>query len=79
MDEKTLQEIARRTGGRYFHARDAEGLVEVYREIDRLERTEITELRYMRYQEHYAGFVLAALCLIALAGLASGTLLRRLP
>jgi len=79
MDEKTLQEIARRTGGRYFHARDAEGLVEVYREIDRLERTEITELRYMRYEEHYAGFVLAALCLIALAGLASGTLLRRLP
>lgn len=79
MDEKTLQEIAQRTGGRYFHARDAEGLTETYRAIDRLERTEITELRYMRYQEHYAGFVLAALALIALAGLTSGTLLRRLP
>jgi Ca-activated chloride channel family protein len=79
MDEKTLQEIARRTGGRYFHARDAEGLAATYREIDRLERTEITELRYMRYREYYAGFVVTALTLLALAGLASGTVLRRLP
>jgi Ca-activated chloride channel family protein len=79
MDERTLQEIARHTGGRYFHARDAEGLAAVYREIDRLERSEITELRYLRYREHYAGFVIAALVLIALAGLASGTALRRLP
>jgi Ca-activated chloride channel family protein len=79
MDEKTLQAIAERTGGSYFHARDVEGLAETYQAIDRLERTEITELRYMRYQEHYTWFVVAALVLIALAGLASGTLLRRLP
>lgn len=79
MDEQTLREIARRTGGTYFHARDAEGLAETYRAIDRLERTEISETRYMSYREHYAGFALAALVLIALAGLAAGTLLRRLP
>ncbi len=79
MDEKTLQEIAQRTGGTYFHARDAEGLAATYRAIDDLECTKITEVRYLRYREHYAGFALAALVLIALAGLASGTLLRRLP
>jgi len=79
MDERTLQEIARRTGGVYFHARDAEGLVATYRAIDRLERTEITEVRYLRHRERYAGFSLAALILIALAGLTFGTLLRRLP
>ncbi|MCB2263870.1 MAG: VWA domain-containing protein [Candidatus Thiosymbion ectosymbiont of Robbea hypermnestra] len=79
MDEKTLREIARRTGGAYFHAQDAKGLTETYRAIDRLERTKITESRYLRYREHYAGFALAALVLIALAGLTAGTLLRRLP
>jgi len=79
MDEKTLREIAQRTGGTYFQARDAAGLAATYRAIDRLERTRITEVRYLRYREHYAGFALAVLVLIALAGLASGTLLRRLP
>jgi len=79
MDEKTLREIAQRTGGAYFHAQDAEGLIATYRAIDRLERTKLTEVRYLRYREHYAGFALAALVLIALAGLTSGTLLRRLP
>ncbi|MCP4700046.1 MAG: VWA domain-containing protein [Gammaproteobacteria bacterium] len=79
VDEKTLQEIAKRTGGRYFHARDEDGLVETYREIDRMERSEITEIHYLQYHEHYASFVAAALILIALAVLAGGTYLRRLP
>lgn len=79
IDEQTLRDIAERTGGRYFHARDAAALAEVYAEIDRLERSEITEVRYLQYREHYAGFVGASLALLALAALASGTFLRRLP
>ena len=68
-----------RTGGKYFHARDADGLKEVYKEIDELERSEITEIRYLQYREHYSVFVLAALILIAASLLSSGTVLRRLP
>lgn len=79
MDERTLERIAERTGGRYFHARDAEGLREVVAEIDRLERSELSEIRYLEYELHYAVFVGAALALIALSGLLSGTWLRRLP
>jgi len=79
IDEETLEQIAARTGGRYFHARDAEGLEQVYKEIDRLERTEITELRYLQFEEHYASLVTAALALMAAALLLSSTLLRRLP
>lgn len=79
IDEVTLQEIAERTGGRYFHARDAEGLKEVYKEIDSLEHSEITEIRYMQYREHYDVFVLIALILIVIASFAGGTVLRRLP
>ncbi len=79
IDEKTLQAIAQRTGGRYFHATDAEGLARVVKEIDALERTDVTEIRYLEYEEHYAGFVGAALLCIALSGLLGGTVLRRLP
>ncbi len=79
LDEKTLEAIAERTGGRYFRADSATSLAEVYAEIDRLERREITEVRYLQYAEHYAGFAVASLVCVALAGLASGTLFRRLP
>ena len=79
IDERTLEDIAERTGGRYFHATDAEALAAVVEEIDQLERSEITEVRYLEYEYHYAGFVIAALVLIGVAGVASGSFLRRLP
>ncbi|MFN2424989.1 MAG: VWA domain-containing protein [Candidatus Binatia bacterium] len=79
MDEETMKKIADATGGRYFHARNAEGLAEVYAEIDRLERTEVTEVRYLQYREHFPALVQAGIGLIALAALASATFLRRLP
>ncbi len=79
IDEKTLQAIAERTGGRYFHAANANALGDVIAEIDRLERTELTEVRYLQYEHHYAGFVVGALGLIATAALLSGSALRRLP
>ena len=79
MDEQTLMEIAERTGGRYFNAKSAQGLLETYDEIDALERTEVSEIRYLQYREHYPLFVLLALALIAIASLAGGTVLRRLP
>ena len=79
LDEKTLQEIAARIGGRYFHAASSKGLTEVYREIDTLERTEISEIRYLQYSEHYDGFVAAALSCIGLAAVLGSSVLRRFP
>ncbi len=79
LDEKTLQEIAQRTGGRYFHAASSEGLEEVYREIDELERTQITEVRYLQYSEHYDRWVVASLGCIGVAALLGNTVLRRFP
>ncbi len=37
LDEKTLAEIAKMTGGQYFRARDTAGLAAIYQDIDRLE------------------------------------------
>ncbi len=79
IDEELLRDIAHHTGGRYYRVTNAEGLSEVYREIDRLERTKVNEIRYLQYTEHYGSFVLTALSLIATATVLSGTFLRRLP
>lgn len=40
LDEKTLQEIAEKTGGRYFRARDTEQLEQIYQILDELEPIE---------------------------------------
>lgn len=79
IDEVALQEIAEKTGGRYFRATDKDSLAGIYAEIDRLERTKISEVRYLRYTEHYQALVLAALGLMAAAAVAKGSLFRTLP
>lgn len=38
IDEKTLQNIAKRTGGKYFRATDENALSEIYSEIDAMEK-----------------------------------------
>jgi len=40
LDEDTLRSIAEQTGGRYFRARDAEGLEKIYEILDELEPVE---------------------------------------
>jgi len=79
LDERTLEAIAERTGGQYFHADNLEALGRVYEEIDALERSEIVEIRYMQYEEFYAIFAGAALLLIIASTLIAQSVLRRLP
>jgi len=52
-DEKTLTEIARKTGGRYFRARDTAALAEIYSLLDRLEPVEGEEEIYRPVTELY--------------------------
>jgi len=53
IDEKALQNVAERTGGRYFRARDTRELAGIYAEIDRIEPTaragEVLRPRIERY------------------------------
>jgi Ca-activated chloride channel family protein len=53
IDEALLTEVAQRTGGRYFRARDAQALERITGEIDRLERTPVRVRTYTRYTERY--------------------------
>jgi Ca-activated chloride channel family protein len=66
IDEALLTEIAATTGGRYFRARDAEALQNIYEQIDKLERSVVEQRAYVRYVEWYLWP--AALALLALMG-----------
>lgn len=79
IDEALLEQIAARTGGRYFRATDAAGLAQIYEEIDRLERTELEEERYRDYDEYYPHALALGLLLCCLGWLGRGTVWRRLP
>ncbi len=79
IDEETLEAIAERTNGRYFRATDAEGLRQVYQQIDALERTKVSERRLREYDEYYRPVLAFALMLAALAWLGRMTAFRRLP
>ncbi|MFQ5429988.1 MAG: VWA domain-containing protein [Phycisphaerae bacterium] len=90
VDEESLRQVAEMTGGRYFRATDANSLVDVYREIDKLERSVIDEQRYYLYEElayhafDWAGVrwpppLLAALILLGLEVFLANTRFRRIP
>jgi Ca-activated chloride channel family protein len=66
VDEKLLQEIARKTGGSFFRATDSNGLKQAFAEIDRLEKTPLKVKRYVRYEEAFQPLVWTALALLLL-------------
>lgn len=53
LDEKTLKMVAEKTGGTYFRAYNSKELVQIYKEIDRLETIERTKEFYRPIQEIY--------------------------
>jgi len=79
IDEQLLQEIAKRSSGRYFRATDQESLKEIIQEIDRLEKTVIEETRYRQYTEYFAFLSGGGLFFLCLALLLDSTVFRRFP
>jgi Ca-activated chloride channel family protein len=79
IDEPLLQEIAQKTGGRYFRAKDSEALSRIFRQIDALEKTPIQVTRYTRYNETTRPLILLGLGALALELLIATTLVVRVP
>jgi Ca-activated chloride channel homolog len=79
IDEKTLQAIADKTGGRYYRADSTDTLRRIYDEIDKLEKTEVEMKKYVRVTELFAWAVVPGLFLLLLELLLSHTVWRRLP
>jgi len=79
IDEELLTEIAKRTGGRYFRAKDSEALSRIFSEIDQLEKTPVSVTRYTQFEEATRPFLLVGLLALGLELLLNATLVVRVP
>jgi len=79
IDEQLLRKIAEETGGRYFRAKDKEGLKNTYSLIDKMEKSKIEITSFKRYEERFLPFVLAALTLLFIEMLLRFTVFRKFP
>ena len=79
IDENLLRKIAEETGGRYFRARDKEGLQNTYRQIDQMEKSKVEIQSFKRFEERFLPFILAALFFLFLEILLRFTVFKRFP
>jgi Ca-activated chloride channel homolog len=66
IDESTLGEIAKTTGGKYFRASDSKNLKRIYGEINSLEKSEIEKTEIEQRKEEFFPFLLVGLIFILL-------------
>ena len=79
IDEKTLQDIATLTDGKYFRATNNNSLREIYKDIDALEKSKIEITEFHKRAEEFLPFALWALGLLFLGFLLQITYLKQIP
>lgn len=79
IDEDLLNQIAEMTGGKYFRATSAQGLAQVYKEIDLLEKTEMEVTVFRKYSEKFYIFAFWGMLLLIFELLLRYTVLRAIP
>jgi Ca-activated chloride channel family protein len=79
IDESTLKEIARITGGEYFRAKDEQALARIYRQISRMEQTEIKVKEYLQYNELFSNYAFVGLVLLLAEVVLGNTRYRKIP
>ncbi len=76
IDEPMLTQIAEKTGGKYFRARDTQSLSNIYREIDQLETSEVDEIIYLDERDLYPLYLLIGVLLLILGVISDRFLFR---
>lgn len=79
IDEESLKEIAKSTGGQYFRATDTDSLKKIYEVINELETTKRTIKKYEDYEELFLYALLPGLGLLLMERLLAETRYRHLP
>ena len=79
IDEETLQDIAKITGGQYFKAVDSEALIKIYRQIDAMEKTKVEIKTFYEYNELFYYFLVIGIIAILMEMIFSNTWLRKIP
>ncbi|MBL4708561.1 MAG: VWA domain-containing protein [Flavobacteriales bacterium] len=76
IDEKTMKEIAKMTGGKYYRATNNRSLKKIYEEIDQLEKSKIEVTEYRKKKEEFFPFALIAGILFFVQFIIKNTLLK---
>jgi Ca-activated chloride channel family protein len=79
IDEPSLQQIAKITGGEYFRATGNKKLKEIYDAIDKLEKSKIDVTEFHKKYEEFLPLALIALGALLLEFLLRVTIFRRIP
>jgi len=79
VDEESLKEIAKVTGGQFYQATDTEALKKVYETIDQLEKTEVKVNEFFDYKESYVQYLWPAIILLIISWLLQRTVFLRIP
>lgn len=78
VDPTTLKQIARETGGIFYHATSRSSLKDVYADIDKLEKSKLKVNNHSMRYEAYQPFAIAALLLLLLEVLLCNTVFRKM-
>ena len=76
IDEKTLQNIANATNGKYFRATSNKALQEIYKEIDKLERSKIEIKEFHKKKEEFLPFAALGMIFLILSFILNNTLFK---
>jgi Ca-activated chloride channel homolog len=60
IDEKLLKQIANESGGKYFRAKDNEGLASIYATIDELEKSKVEITSTTKFTDKFLPFAIGA-------------------
>ena len=79
IDEKTLQDIATVTDGKYFRATNNNKLKEIYKDIDKLEKSKIEVTEFHKKSEEFLKFAFISLICLLTSFILKITYLRQIP
>lgn len=79
VEKSPLAQVAKKTGGQYFQASDTGSLMQIYRQIDRMEKREIEVNRHMLYYELFVWFAGIGALLLLFEWIANHTFWLRVP
>lgn len=79
IDEKLMKEIAEQTGGKYFRAKDNDGLSGIYTTIDELEKSKVEITTTTKFTDKFLPFAIAAAFFLLLEILLRYLVFRKFP
>lgn len=79
IDEKLMKQIAEETGGKYFRAKDNEGLSGIYETIDQLEKSKVEITTTTKFTDKFLPFAIGAAFFLLLEILFRYLVFRKFP